>query len=310
MLKFDVFCDKMKMIICNFSFERVAIIVMKKESNKRDDAFEFTGEIFSGEPIQTSAENENIDISEFAQRANYNPTQKRKKEKHTSKLKVFNNNEPVSFAVVKMVKEMLFLLVFVMVVVGILISYNQVWALSTNDSVYYITEDEVYNQSYQLELTAVSRENSVDFVIDTFSAYFALSKPEVEYDLISAADTQKVLDDWLSNYKVDVYENLNNYRYIEKIYESLGSGLPVIFMYFDDESNSVEYALITGINPHEDQITVMYNNGASETTTLDEFLAKTRYEEEGSENIMFDIYLSLGLYNRNTAIFMYEEGIN
>jgi len=123
------------------------------------------------------------------------------------------------------------------------------------------------------------------------------------------------------DYEVTQYRNLRNSELINKIYESLSNGMPVIFSYAAKENKNnneeitennenpaslwtMNYGVIVGIDIPGDRITVHNPYGYSETYAVKEFLKATRFETYENMEFFLKLRFAIEIFTKNTIYIL------
>ena len=118
-------------------------------------------------------------------------------------------------------------------------------------------------------------------------------------------------------HKVTHYKNLKNSELINRIYESVSNGMPVIFsfasvdMSLDETTDApsdwtLNYGIVSGIDLPNDEITVINPYGYVETYSMNDFLRATRFESYEEMEFYLKLGFAVGMYSKNT-IYILEE---
>lgn len=102
------------------------------------------------------------------------------------------------------------------------------------------------------------------------------------------------------------FTNLTNTQLIDKIYDSIKSGMPVPIefaaIYKENESEvwTLHFAIVTGIDIKNDAITVCNPYGYTENYTVQDFLNATRYDSFENMPFYFKLGFTINLFTKNT----------
>ena len=117
-------------------------------------------------------------------------------------------------------------------------------------------------------------------------------------------------------YKITQYKNLKNSELIDKIYESLKNGMPVICAYAavdkqDENANAniwtVHSGIVVGMDLREDEITVVNPYGYTEIYTLNDFLKATRFESYENMGFSLNLGFAAEIYTKNTVYIIEDK---
>jgi hypothetical protein len=124
-----------------------------------------------------------------------------------------------------------------------------------------------------------------------------------------------------SDYKVTQYKNLRNSELLDRMYESVSNGMPVIFSFaaleLDETGNSADglqkwtlhYGVVSGMNLFGDQITVNNPYGYIETYSINDFLRATRFESYEEMEFYLKLGFASGMFSKNTIYIIEEKTI-
>ncbi|AEV69980.1 C39 family peptidase [Acetivibrio clariflavus] len=109
-------------------------------------------------------------------------------------------------------------------------------------------------------------------------------------------------------FKTTMYPYLSNTEMIDKIYNTLKSGIPVPFQWAAKYNDiwTLHYSLITGIDIPNNRITILNPYGYEENLTLKEFTDRTSFKAYEDMPIYLRLAFAFGIFERNT-IFAVER---
>lgn len=111
------------------------------------------------------------------------------------------------------------------------------------------------------------------------------------------------------DYVITRYSNLKNTEIIDKIYDSLEKKMPVIFTFAaqnknlnpDERTWELHYGVITGMDMPDDKININNPYGYTDSYSLKDFLAATRYENYQNMSFYLKLGFAFGLFSKNTV---------
>lgn len=118
---------------------------------------------------------------------------------------------------------------------------------------------------------------------------------------------EKEMNKQFEAYNTTMYKNLKNTELVDKIYDSLSSGIPVPSEWaakFEDEW-TLHYSLVTGIDIKNNIVTVLNPYGYRETISIDEFLERTSFKAYDNMPLFIKLGFAFGIFEKNT-IFIVE----
>lgn len=120
----------------------------------------------------------------------------------------------------------------------------------------------------------------------------------------TAGGMEKAMNRYLSGYKAGMHENLKNTELIQRIYDSLSGGVPVVAAFAAKDAATGEptlhYSLVTGLDIPGDRVTVSNTYGYEETYTVAEFLKATRLESDEKMPFLVEMGVLFGIFRKNT----------
>ena len=119
---------------------------------------------------------------------------------------------------------------------------------------------------------------------------------------------EKQMNRQFPEYKTTMYKYQTNSQMLEKIYNSLKNGIPVPFEWAAQTDNTwtLHYSLISGLNFGSDEITVLNPYGYQEVLPIAEFLKRTSFEAYENMPLFLKMGFMFGVFEKNT-IFVVEE---
>lgn len=109
-------------------------------------------------------------------------------------------------------------------------------------------------------------------------------------------------------FKITMYPYLSNTEMIDKIYDTLKTGIPVPFEWAAKYNDiwTLHYSLITGIDVPNDKIAILNPYGYEEVLTLKELVDRTSFKAYETMPIYLKLAFAFGVFERNT-IFVPEK---
>lgn len=109
-------------------------------------------------------------------------------------------------------------------------------------------------------------------------------------------------------YTTTIYKYLPNTKLIDKIYDSLASGIPVPFEWVAllGDDWTLHYSLIIGADIPNDKITVANPYGYYEELSVKDFLDRTSFEAYQNMPFYLNLGFAFGIFEKNT-IFVVKK---
>ena len=222
----------------------------------------------------------------------------------------------------KILKRMMLILLvlIVLLLIVVLVAFG-ILNLRTNkilDDYSKIYTNEKYNESIFIDnVTVFEQDISCGYaVIEMFAKWnnnLNITEKSL-YDKYGKVVTstgksfENEMNKQFPEYKTTMYKYLTNTELINKIYESLSSGMPVPLEWaakYNDEW-TLHYSLIIGIDIQNDKIIIANPYGYTEEITIKEFIDRTSFESYENMPIFLKLGFAFGIFEKNT-IFIVEE---
>jgi hypothetical protein len=207
------------------------------------------------------------------------------------------------------------LLIFATIFGAIIINNNKTNQVFDDYSSIY--SNPKYQNSYYVDnLEPIKQDISCGYAVIEMFAKWSGNENITEkslYDEYGAVVTstgdsfEKEMNKQFKNYNTTMYKYLKNTELIDKIYDSLSSGIPVPFEWaarFEDEW-TLHYSLVTGIDIENNLVTVLNPYGYKETISIDEFLERTSFRAYDNMPLFIKLGFAFGIFEKNT-IFIVE----
>lgn len=109
-------------------------------------------------------------------------------------------------------------------------------------------------------------------------------------------------------YKTTMYKYLKNTELIDKIYTSLDNGIPVPIEWAAklDDTWTLHYSLVVGMDIPNDKVTIMNPYGYKEEITIDELIDRTSFNAYEKMPIFLKLGFMFNIFEKNT-IFIVER---
>ncbi len=119
---------------------------------------------------------------------------------------------------------------------------------------------------------------------------------------------EKEMNKQFPKYKTTMYKYLKSSELIDKVFNSLSSGIPVPFEWAAKYENewTLHYSLIIGIDIPNDSITIANPYGYIEKINIKEFINRTSFESYENMPIYLKLGFAFGIFEKNT-IFIVER---
>ncbi|MFI3324620.1 MAG: hypothetical protein R3Y35_00425 [Clostridia bacterium] len=220
----------------------------------------------------------------------------------------FNNEEPLSFAIKKVVFEIVVVLFFIIGLILILSVVQFGFSKLGNDDIENLSSSSLYEST--VNINGIEINNNYD---DTLPNNIVISVSDfynidIE-DEISLSPIPRVLKLQLSknfsNLDVTLLTNTSNYSYLTQIYTHLqNNNIVIVCLSVND---SISYAIVTELDAAKSKITVALSDGSTETMSIDNFILATRYDNETKLSLKLKFLKMIGAYSVNTAFIISDE---
>ena len=119
---------------------------------------------------------------------------------------------------------------------------------------------------------------------------------------------QKEMNKQFPNYQTTMYKYLKSKDLIDKVYDSVSIGIPVPFEWAAkyEDTWTLHYSLIIGIDINNDKITISNPYGYLEEISIKEFINRTSFEAYTNMPIYLKLGFAFGIFEKNT-IFIVEK---
>ncbi len=213
------------------------------------------------------------------------------------------------------------LLIVVIVLLLVILSAFGLLKIKTNkilDDYSNIYKDEKYQQSYLIDdIDVIKQDVSCGYaVIELFARWnnnFDLTENSLydEYGKVvtsTGKSFEKEMNKQFSDYTTTMYKYLKSSELIDKVYNSLSKGIPVPFEWAAKYENTwtLHYSLIIGIDVASDKITISNPYGYLEEISIDEFISRTSFKAYEKMPAFLKLGFAFGIFEKN-AIFIVEK---
>ena len=213
------------------------------------------------------------------------------------------------------------LLIVVIVLLLVILSAFGLLKIKTNkilDDYFDIYKDEKYQQSYLIDdIDVIKQDVSCGYaVFELFARWnsnFDLTENSLydEYGKVvtsTGKSFEKEMNKQFSDYTTTMYKYLKSSELIDKVYESLAKGVPVPFEWAAKYENTwtLHYSLIIGIDVASDKITISNPYGYLEEISIDEFISRTSFKAYEKMPVFLKFGFAFGIFEKNT-IFIVEK---
>lgn len=213
------------------------------------------------------------------------------------------------------------LLIVVIVLLLVILSAFGLLKIKTNkilDDYSNIYKDEKYQQSYLIDdIDVIKQDVSCGYaVIELFARWnnnFDLTENSLydEYGKVvtsTGKSFEKEMNKQFSDYTTTMYKYLKSSELIDKVYSSLANGVPVPFEWAAKYENTwtLHYSLIIGIDVASDKITISNPYGYLEEISIEEFISRTSFKAYEKMPIFLKFGFAFGIFEKN-AIFIVEK---
>lgn len=113
----------------------------------------------------------------------------------------------------------------------------------------------------------------------------------------------KEFNNQFPEYDTKIYKYLKNSELIDKVYDTLASGIPVPFEWAAKYNGiwTLHYSLIIGMDIQNDKITVANPYGFIESLSVKEFLDRTSFKAFENVPFYYQLAFSFGIFEKNTV---------
>lgn len=213
------------------------------------------------------------------------------------------------------------LLIVVIVLLLVILSAFGLLKIKTNkilDDYSNIYKDEKYQQSYLIDnIDVIKQDVSCGYaVIELFARWnnnFDLTENSLydEYGKVvtsTGKSFEKEMNKQFSDYTTTMYKYLKSSELIDKVYNSLANGVPVPFEWAAKYENTwtLHYSLIIGIDVASDKITISNPYGYLEDISIEEFISRTSFKAYEKMPLFLKFGFAFGFFEKN-AIFIVEK---
>lgn len=223
----------------------------------------------------------------------------------------------------KSIKIVLAVLCSLIIALGLVLGISfAVLAVKTNginDDFSCVYADEKYSTAVSVDnIKVITQQVSCGYaVIEMFSAWNGGSITEQSlFDNYGKVVTStgnsfcKEFNKQFPKYQTEMYKYLKNTELIDKVYDSLASGIPVPFEWaakYEDEW-TLHYSLVIGMDVPNDTVTVANPYGYIENLSLKDFLDRTGFKAFENMPFFYKLAFAFGIFEKNT-IFIPTENI-
>ena len=205
--------------------------------------------------------------------------------------------------------------VLVLVMAAALVRLN-VRTSKINDDYSCVYDDPKYQTPVYVEgVDVITQDVSCGYaVIEMFSAWNGerITEEDLydEYGRVVTSTGSSFCDEMnkrFPEYTTSMYSYQTNTDLIDRVYDSLASGVPVPFEWaalYGDEW-TLHYSLIIGLDVPSDIVTVANPYGYIEQISLEEFLSRTSFEAYEDMPLFFKLGFAFGLFDKN-AVFIVD----
>ncbi|MEG1428040.1 MAG: hypothetical protein RSC76_10160, partial [Oscillospiraceae bacterium] len=245
-------------------------------------------------------------------------TWKKQRQKNRRDIKTLNNGEPVSFAIRKMIKESMIILVCIGVVFGFFFAKEFVVDKLSDNAYGSLSVSTRYNDPVGLANIApvINKDSDGYACLQTVCAWAGGATPNISTmlaahggkDITNLPDgMEKELTRALPNKVVTQKVNLANYSLLTQIYDSLKAQNPVLVSCTPEKHNLRSYAIVTAMDTKNATVAMLYADGKAATLSFADFIASTRFENYKKKPLPVRLGFALGLYTKNTAFFFTDK---
>lgn len=219
------------------------------------------------------------------------------------------SGEPIGTISFRIIKEIIILVTIIAIVLAVIISQDKVSEYLNDNDYSDIGIEYTADDAISVDLVAKSDENSTNFMLNTVAELVGSSNTyDYKSDYITPENLYAELESLIGEeWNSDLYQNTDNYSYIEQIYTLLEEGYPVIISGSNSETGEMEYAFVTGINMHKYEITILDKTGEESSMDFGDFIKYTRLNSfKENQNFLINLmYVNFNVYKENTAVFLY-----
>ena len=221
----------------------------------------------------------------------------------------------------KRIKVVLKLLIFLVALIllfliGALVRINIKTKAIQDDFTSVYTDDKYHVPVYVDGVEVITQDISCGYaVIEMFSAWNGGDITEEalynQYGKVITSNGDSFCEEMnkqFPQYKTTMHKYLTNTELIDTVYDNLSDGIPVPFEWaaLCDDEWTLHYSLVTGMDVINDKVTVANPYGYNEEISLNEFLARTRYEAYDNMPLFLKLGFASGIFEKNT-VFTVEK---
>ena len=183
----------------------------------------------------------------------------------------------------------------------------------------YLKDNDNYSNSIVLENTKlVKQEISCGYATIEMFAKFLDDDSITEkslYDEYKSVVTstgksfENEMNKRFTNYQTKMYKYLKEDELLIKVYDSLKNGIPVPFEWaaLYNDSWTLHYSLIYGIDIKGDLVYILNPYGYKEELSIDSFLERTSFKAYKNMPFYFNLAFAFGIFEKNTIFIVNKK---
>ena len=175
-----------------------------------------------------------------------------------------------------------------------------------------VFHDERYKTPVSVDgITVITQDVSCGYaVLEMFAAWSGSDITEEslyeEYGKVVTSTGQAFCDEMnkqFPEYTTIMHKYLTNTELIDLVYANLSNGIPVPFEWaaLCGDEWTLHYSLITGMDVPNDKIMIANPYGYYEEISIDEFLARTRFDSYEKMPLFLKLGFAFGVFEKNTV---------
>lgn len=197
-------------------------------------------------------------------------------------------------------------------ILGIAFTILAVKTNKINDDYSYIYTSKKYSEAVKIDnIEIITQEISCGYaVIQMFSAWSGGNITEKDLlnnygKVVTSTGNSfcKEFNKQFPEYYTKIYKYLKNSELIDKVYDTLASGIPVPFEWAAKSNGdwTLHYSLILGMDIPNDTITVANPYGFIENLSIKEFLERTTFSAFVNMPFYYHLAFAIGIFEKNTV---------
>lgn len=169
---------------------------------------------------------------------------------------------------------------------------------------HYIDNVEVFKQDVSCGYAVIemfAKWNNIDYLTENY-LYTEYGKVVTS----TGKSFEKEMNKQFASYQTTMYKYLTNTDLIDKVYTSLSNGMPVPFEWAAklDDTWTLHYSLIIGIDIKQDKIIIANPYGYIENISISEFLDRTSFSSYEKMPLFLKLGFAFNVFEKNTIFII------